>query len=87
MDNNLFLCILLVILAFIIFFYSIRENFTGNTLTLTNDECRRLTGYFYRPDEFDPVKRLEYEDRFCGNNDIIYFDQPDNFNKQWTYQQ
>ncbi len=77
------LCAILVILAIIIFFYSYRENFSNNTLVLTNDECRRLTGYFYRPEETDPVKRLEYENKFCGDSEIIYFNEPQSFSRQW----
>lgn len=82
--DNLPLCILLVVLAFIIFVYAVRENFSDSDIDLSNAECRRMTGYYYRPDVVDPAQRAELINKMCGNKQTIMIDKPDNFYKQWT---
>ena len=67
--NNLLLCVLLVILAFAIFMYVSRENFS-NELTFTNEDCKRMTDIYYKPTETDLAKRTEFRDKICGNGEI-----------------
>ncbi len=82
--DNLPLCILLVVLAFVIFVYAVRENFSDSDVVLPNDECRRMTGYYYKPTIADPAQRAEFIKKMCGDNQTIMIDKPDNFYKQWA---
>ncbi|ARF09692.1 hypothetical protein Indivirus_2_71 [Indivirus ILV1] len=82
--DNLLLCILLVVLAVVVLLYSVRENFSETSLSLSNPECRILTSSYYKPEVKDLNQRAAFADQICGNNQIVTIDQPNNFNTQWS---